>query len=68
MPQNDAQHIEFLRVKRLSEEANRKANELIARVSVLEALLSPRQAREVAKNDRQEDIKNTKNKGRQKKD
>lgn len=66
--QNDTQHIEFLRVKRLSEEANRKANELIARVSALETLLSPRQAREVAKNDRQDDAKNTKNKGRQKKD
>ncbi len=68
MPINDTQHIEFLRVKRLSEEANRKANELIARVSALEALLSPKQAREVAKNDRQDDAKTTKNKGRQKKD
>lgn len=68
MPINDTQHIEFLRVKRLSEEANRKANELIARVSALEALLSPKQAREVAKNDKQDDAKNTKNKGRQKKD
>lgn len=67
MPINDTQHIEFLRVKRLSEEANRKANELIARVSALEALLSPKQAREVAKNDKQDDAKNTKNKGRQKK-
>lgn len=68
MQHNDAQHIEFMRVKRLSEEANRKANELNARVSALEALLSPKQAREVAKNDKQEDAKNTKNKGRQKKD
>lgn len=68
MPTNDTQHIEFLRVKRLSEEANRKANELIARVSALEALLSPKQAREVAKNDKQVEVKNTKNKGRQKKD
>lgn len=67
MPINDTQHIEFLRVKRLSEEANRKANELIARVSALEALLSPKQAREDAKNDKQDDAKNTKNKGRQKK-
>lgn len=67
MQANNAQHIEFLRVKRLSEETNRKANELIARVSALETLLSPKQAREVAKNDKQDGAKNANNKGRHRK-